>query len=332
MNSKRNIAIVAGGDSSEAEVSLRSAKGLLSFIDTRKYELYLVFISHGKWQVEIGEGTKIAIDKNDFSFIVGNKKINIDFAYITIHGRPGEDGRLQGYFDLVGIPYSCCGVLTSALTFNKYTCNRFLGSFGIAVADSIRLLRGDKIENKEVENRLGLPVFVKPNDGGSSCGTFKVKSADGLQKAIEEAFKEGEEIIIERFMEGRELTCGAYQRSDKEIVLFPITEVISKNEFFDFAAKYQADRVEEITPAEIGAEKTQEVKELTRRIYKIIDAKGIIRIDYIMSPQGLVQLLEVNTTPGMTATSFIPQQIKAAGLDIREVMTEIIEKKFKKID
>jgi D-alanine-D-alanine ligase len=323
----KNIAIVAGGYSSEIVVSLKSAQGIYSFIDKEKYNLYIVRITKDRWSVQLEDKQEIAVDKNDFSFTHNGERIRFDFAYITIHGTPGENGLLQGYLDMLGIPYSCCGVLSASLTFNKYFCNNYLHRFGIKTAKSVHLIKGENRTSEEIIAELGLPVFVKPNDGGSSFGTTKVKSAEQLQPAIALAFEEGEEVLVESFMSGTEVTCGCYKVKDKKTV-FPITEVVSKNEFFDFDAKYNPASVEEITPARISKELTEEIQALTARIYDLVAAKGIIRIDYIISPEGVVRMLEVNTTPGMTATSFIPQQVRAAGLDIREVMTEIIENEF----
>jgi D-alanine-D-alanine ligase len=324
MQTKKNIAIVAGGYSSEVVVSLKSAEGIKSFIDEERYNLYPVLVTPEEWFVQLSKKDFPFIDKKDFSFIESGRKIKFDFAYITIHGTPGEDGLLQGYFDMLSIPYSCCGVLAAALTFNKYFCNNYLANFGVKTAKSVFLRKGDEWKRDEIVSKLGLPVFVKPNDGGSSFGVSKVNSSTRLQSAISTAFNEGNSVLIERFMTGTEVTCGCYRIKDKKIVL-PITEVISKNEFFDYDAKYNPDSVEEITPARISSDLTEEIQSLTMKIYDYIGAKGIIRIDYIISPEGEVNMLEVNTTPGMTATSFIPQQIRAAGLDIKEVMTEIIE-------
>ena len=321
---RKKIAIVAGGYSSESGVSLKSAQGLLSFIDRERYEVYVVLIAKDRWFVQTDDKTEIPIDKNDFSFIQAGQKVYFDFAYITIHGTPGENGLLQGYFDMMGIPYSSCGVLASALSFNKYFCNQFLKNFGVKTAEFIFLRKGDPWDSTTIQSKLGLPVFVKPNDSGSSYGVTKVNSADKLQAAIYEAFNEGTEVLVERFLPGTEVTCGCYKIKDKTTV-FPITEVVSKNEFFDFDAKYNPNNAEEITPARISDRLTQEIQTLTSNIYNWIGAKGIIRIDYIISPEGEISMLEVNATPGMTATSFIPQQIKAAGLNILDVFTEIIE-------
>lgn len=320
---KKRVAIVAGGDQSELAVSLRSAEGLYSFIDKDKYDLYIVTIVGKDWQAE-ENGVKYPIDKNDFSFInsKGEKK-NFDFAYITIHGVPGEDGKLQGYFDLLRIPYSCCGVLAAALTFNKFFCNRYLHAFGVPIAKSVLLDKGEPVNGQSIVEELGLPIFVKPNGGGSSYGTSKVKEVSEIQKAVDAALVESNQVIIESFMKGTEITCGVYKTKEKSVV-FPITEVVSKNEFFDTDAKYNGS-VEEITPARLSDKVTKEVQALTSKIYDILGAKGIIRVDYIITAGDQINLLEVNTTPGMTATSFIPQQVRAAGLDIKDVMTDIIE-------
>lgn len=320
---KKNIAIVAGGDSSEWVVSMKSAQGLSTFIDSEKYNLYVVTVIGGVWQVVINEQTKLPVDKNDFSFTQDGVKTKFDFAYITIHGTPGENGILQGYFELVGVPYSCCGVLAAAITFNKFVCNRYLSGYGIQVAKAVHLRKGEAMATEAIIAEVGLPCFVKSNVGGSSFGVSKVKEAGEMQSAIANAFGEGEEVIIESFISGTEVTCGCYKTKEKAVV-FPITEVVSKNEFFDYEAKYNSTMAEEITPARISAELTQLIQDRTSQIYDILGCKGIIRADYIISENG-VYLLEVNTTPGMTATSFIPQQVKAAGLDIKDVMTDIIE-------
>lgn len=322
----RRIAIVAGGDSSECEVSLRSAKGLESFIPN-DYEKYIVTIIGKDWRVLLSESESVELDKNDFSFMLDGQKVSFDFAYITIHGTPGENGILQGYFNLIGLPFSCCDVLPSALTFNKYVCNGYLSSFGINTAKSFRLIKGrNNATNEHIVNELGLPIFVKPSLGGSSFGITKVKSADKLQEAIDKAFSESDEIICESFISGTEVTCGMYKTRSKTVI-FPPTEVVTNNEFFDYDAKYK-NQSEEITPARISTELTREIQQTTDKIYDLINAQGIIRADYIISDSGKVMLLEVNTTPGMTPQSFIPQQVRAAGLDIGDVMRDIIENEF----
>jgi D-alanine-D-alanine ligase len=271
----------------------------------------------------VSETEKYPIDKNDFSFVQNGQKQTFDFAYITIHGTPGENGILQGYFDLIGMKYSCCGVLAASLTFNKFVCNRYLQAFGANIAKSVLLRQGDAYQADEILATVGLPCFVKSNVGGSSFGVTKVKEASQLNDAIAIAFNEGAEVIIESFLQGTEITCGMYKTHNKTVV-FPITEVVSENDFFDYDAKYNG-QVKEITPARISDELTAEVQRQTAKYYDILGCKGIVRIDYIISPDGVPHVLEANTTPGMTPTSFIPQQVRAAGLDIKDVMADIIE-------
>lgn len=323
---KRTIAIVAGGDTSEYEVSLRSAQGIYSFIDKEKYTLYIVGMHGLDWHVRLDDGRTLPVDRNDFSFQLDGQKVKFDFAYITIHGTPGEDGRLQGYFDMLRIPYSCCGVLAAALTYDKFACNQYLHAYGVRIAESLLLRQGQTITDDEVVEKIGLPCFIKPSLGGSSFGVTKVKTREQIQPAITKAFDEAQEVVVEAFMDGTELTCGCYKTRDKSVV-FPITEVVSHNEYFDYKAKYNGES-DEITPARISDELADRVKKLTSAIYDILGAQGIIRVDYIVTEGDKINLLEVNTTPGMTATSFIPQQVRAAGLDIKDVMTDIIENKF----
>jgi len=249
-----------------------------------------------------------------------------DFAYITIHGTPGEDGRLQGYFDMLHIPYSCCGVLAAALTYDKFACNQYLKAFGVRIADSLLLRQGQSVSDEDVIGKIGLPCFIKPSLGGSSFGVTKVKVKEQIQPAIAKAFAEAKEVLVEAFMDGMEITCGCYKTKEKSVV-FPITEVVSHNEYFDYKAKYNGES-DEITPARIPDELRDRVQKLTSAIYDILGASGIIRVDYIITEGEKINLLEVNTTPGMTATSFIPQQVRAANLDIKDVMTDIIENQF----
>ena len=327
---KKVIAIVAGGYSSEHDVSLRSAEGILSFMDNEKYDSYVVDIEENSWTAHYGSEL-CPINRSDFSFTASDGQHKFDFAYITIHGTPGEDGILQGYFDLIGMPYSTSGVLVEAITFNKFALNNFLRSFPeLHISDSIMVRKGDTMPvETEVVSRLGLPCFVKPNAGGSSFGVTKVKTAEALIPAIEKAMNESDEVLIEKIMVGTEITCGAYKQGD-EVVTFPITEVVTSQEFFDYDAKYNG-KVSEITPARIADETAKRVSEMTKRIYKILGCYGIIRIDYILSGEAgneQINMLEINTTPGMTVTSFIPQQIRAAGRKPGDVLSEIIEGKF----
>ena len=337
INMKKNIAIIAGGDSSEYEVSLRSAAGIESFLaDQKQYTTTIVLLRGNDWKAKVSENEWAEIDKNDFSYTYNGVKYSFDFAYITIHGTPGENGVLQGYLDMIGLPYSCCGVLAAAMTFNKYTCNHYLKGFGVKVAESVllRKAKGERLEVKgeDIIKQVGLPCFIKTNVGGSSFGVTKVKTLEEVKPAIEKAFAEGDEVICEAFMKGIEITCGAYKTKNKAVV-FPITEVVTSNEFFDYDAKYNG-QVDEITPARIPDEVRDAVQAMTLKIYDILGCKGIIRVDYILTGDKAkgerleINLLEVNTTPGMTATSFIPQQVRAAGLNIGEVLSEIVEDNF----
>lgn len=329
-NSKRTIAIVCGGDSSEHDVSLRSGHGLYSFFDKERYNIYLVDVKGTDWHVALDNGETIEIDKNDFSFVMNGKHVYFDYAYITIHGQPGENGVMQGYFDLIHLPYSTSGVLVEAMTFDKYVLNNYLRGFGINVADSILLRRGEAYDEEEIAKRIGMPCFVKPAADGSSFGVSKVKNADQLAPALRVAFMESNEVMIEGFLDGTEISQGIYKTAEKTVVL-PATEVVTTNEFFDYDAKYNG-QVQEITPARLSSETAEEVAKTTSRIYDILHANGIIRIDYIISKdkdgKDKVNMLEINTTPGMTVTSFIPQQVRAAGLDIKDVLSEIVENQF----
>ncbi|MBR4728980.1 MAG: D-alanine--D-alanine ligase [Prevotella sp.] len=327
-NLKRTIAIVCGGDSSEHDVSLRSAQGLYSFFDKERYNVYIVDIKGQDWHVELPDGTTAQIDRNDFSFIEDGKARLFDYAYITIHGTPGENGLLQGYFDLIDLPYSTSGVLVEAMTFDKFVLNQYLRGYGVSVADSLLIRKGyeELVTDDEIEERIGMPCFVKPAADGSSFGVSKVKCKDQLAPAIRKAMLESSEIMVESYLEGTEISIGVFKTKERSVVL-PATEVVTSNEFFDYDAKYNG-QVQEITPARLTEDITDRVRKITSHIYDILHCNGIIRIDYIISKEGKISMLEVNTTPGMTATSFIPQQVKAAGLSMTDVLTEIVENQF----
>ena len=321
---KLKIALIAGGYSGEYTVSLSSQEGLMKFLSDSPYEIYPVLLRRDHWTV-LGLESDPEIDKGDFSFVhpETGRKVRFDFAYITIHGTPGEDGHLTGYLDMLQIPYSCCPTLIGALTFDKYVCARYLSTFGIKIAPAVRLTKYDRIDIDDLLQEPGLPCFVKPNNGGSSIATTHVTEREQLQPAIEKALAESGDVMIQSLITGTEITCGAYEDAEG-IHILPITEVVPKSEFFDYDAKYNG-AVDEITPARIPEETTALVKELTHRIYRHLRAAGIIRVDYFIESDGTPVLLEVNTTPGMTATSFIPQQIRAAGLAPGKVLEGIID-------
>ncbi len=325
---KKRIAIVCGGDSSEHDVSMRSGAGLYSFFDKERYDVKIVEMRGLDWQVHLDGDKRTPVDLNDFSYRNEDRKEKFDYIYITVHGAPGENGVLQGYFELLHIPYSTSGVLVEALTFDKFALNNYLRTFGVNVADSIMLRKGDRRpSDAELIERFGLPFFVKPAADGSSFGVSKVKSAADIEKALQLAFGESDEVMVEAFLDGTEISQGVYKTKSKSIVL-PATEVVTDNEFFDYDAKYNG-QVQEITPARLAPETAAKVAVETSRIYDILHANGIIRVDYIISKNAdgsdKINMLEINTTPGMTATSFIPQQVRAAGMDIKEVLSEIVE-------
>jgi len=319
---KKNIAVVAGGDSSEYVISVKSGANVLKAINPELFSAWLIRIKGDEWIVLDGENKLANIDKSDFSFTINGQKIKFDYAYVMIHGTPGEDGLLQGYFEMLNIPYSSCNVQSSALTFNKFFCNNYLRSFDIPMANSVRLMAGEKYSASQVIETLGLPLFVKPSAGGSSFGVTKVKEAADLVEAVNKALDESPEAIIEQFIEGKEFTCGVVKTGERKLVL-PVTEVIPKNEFFNYESKYIPGMADEITPARISEALTLKVQALSSQIYDLCSCNGIVRIDYILKDD-IFYFLEVNTVPGMTETSFIPQQIKAMGLDMTDLLTDII--------
>lgn len=320
---KKRIAIVYGGYQSEAEVSARSKDGLMAMMDHDRYELVPVKITHQEWTAE-PDDKRLPINREDFSYTDGGERKTFAMAYITIHGVPGENGLMPAYFEMIGMRHSTCPALTGAMTFDKFVCNSYLRSFGINVADSIRVRKGQTVDPHAVAERIGLPMFIKPSAAGSSFGVTKVKSEAQIAPAIENAHKESDDVIIEAFMDGTELTCGLYKTADKTVI-FPLTEVRTSNEFFDTDAKYTPGKTKEITPAEVSKEVEEKVKATASEVYDLMTMKGIVRIDFIVKKDGTPFVLEVNTTPGQTATSFIPQQIRAAGMKEKDVFSDVIE-------
>lgn len=318
----RNIAIVAGGYSSEYEVSLKSADNILAAIDRSKYNCYLLLITKDKWEVKY-EDKYFPVDRNDFSCCIDGEKVLFDFAYITIHGTPGENGLLQGYLAMLNIPHSTCSSLSASLTFDKYMCNRYLEKHGINVPKALLLRNRNEYSAEDINKEIPCTCFVKPNSDGSSFGISKVTKYEDLQLALDKAFNFSNEIVVEKAVNGLEFTCGALKIGDK-IKSFPITEIIPKNDFFDFEAKYDPNFAEEITPARISDELRDKIQEMTSYIYDILKCNGIIRVDYIIE-NDIVYVLEVNTTPGMTNNSFIPKQIAAMNGSLKDTISSIIE-------
>jgi len=320
---KKRIAILAGGDSSEWVVSVNSAAQVKEIVDQELFDTKIVFIRDNDWHVKLGDELTAPVNRHDFSYESGDKHHSFDCVLIMIHGTPGEDGKLQGYFDVLGIPYTTCGVLTSSLTFNKDFTKSILKTHGISVARSVLVKNSNTFDAQQTADYLGLPCFVKPNKGGSSFGVTKAKTADILAEAIEHALIEDDEVLIEEYLQGTEITCGLMKTHDKSYV-FPITEIVSKNEFFDYEAKYTTGMADEITPARISPELEKECKTLSSHIYDLLECKGIVRIDYIYTNQKLY-CLEINTVPGMSRNSIVPQQIRAMGLSEREIFTKLLQ-------
>lgn len=331
----KNIAVIYGSDSSEWEVSVRSGEFTASQIDGNKYNVFEIFARFGSWSLrayrtsgqarqEVAQDA-VLVDKTDFSVTIAGEKIRFDYAYIMQHGTPGENGLMQGYLEMLGVPHSGCNAFVSAITFDKFSCKSYLKDVDfVRCADDVFLRKGEYVEGlaqKAVE-KLGLPMFVKPTDGGSSFGVSKVKSVEDFDKAVECAFSEGNMLIAEAAVVGRELTCAVYNNG-KENVALPVIEIITDNEFFDYEAKYNGHS-KEVCPAQIPDVLRDEIQEVSKKIYAHLGCSGLVRVDYIASEDGLY-FLEVNTIPGMTAASLVPQMVRAAGLQMTDFLTTIIE-------
>jgi len=322
---KKKIALVAGGYTGEYEISLLSAQTIAANLDPSKYEVYEIFIdTKNEWYCKC-EGSNFPIDKNDFSLLLDGSKLNFDLVFIAIHGTPGEDGKFQGYLDMLNIPYTTCDAVVSALSFNKVFCNRVVQQSGlIDVARSMHLFKNRDYTTQDILNEVNLPLFVKPCEGGSSLATFKIKMEEELLPAVQKAFEFDNQVMAEEFISGRELTMGAYTK-ENEIVLLPATEIIPKNEFFDYESKYDGS-TQEITPADISSESLKKVKQASIDLYALLNCKGVVRFDYIMDEsQDRLYFLEVNTMPGQSAESIIPQQVASIGMNLREFYDIIIK-------
>lgn len=326
-----NIALLAGGNSSEREIALQSAAQVAAAFDVEKYRVWLVDVCGRKFTYRTAEGGEYGVDLNDFSLTVEDEKIVFDYAYIMIHGTPGEDGHLQGYLEMMGIPFSSCDMVSSVITFDKITTKRAVAHTGVGLAKDILLREDDWIAPEAIVAELGLPLFVKPNASGSSCGVTKVKRVEELPEAIFKAFEESSEVLVEEFIAGREMACGILVTADKEWLL-PITEVIAKNEFFDYEAKYTAGMSDEITPADIPAELANRLHAMTLAAYKACRCRGLARVDFIVTPEGEPYLVEINTIPGMSGGSIVPKQLREAGISMTEALTAVIEDTYEAIN
>ena len=326
---KKRIALVTGGFTGESVISLKSAAVVEKNLDLERYGIYKILITKERWYHENANGQQFLVDKNDFSVLIDGKKVTFDGVFNILHGSPGEDGKLAGYFDMVGLPYTTCDTATSAITMNKgYTKAIVQDIEGLKVAKSLHLL-GIQAENKErILKQLQLPLFIKPNNGGSSIGMSKVKSPDELEAALDKAFKEDDQVLVEEFVTGREFSVGAYQVGGKVTVL-PSTEIISSKEFFDFEAKYMPGVTEEITPGRMTDEEVQRVNRIVESIYQKLNCKGSVRVDYFLeNGTNDFYFIEINTVPGQTETSLISQQDKATGMELKEFYGALIEEMF----
>lgn len=326
---KKNIAVIAGGDSGEYDISVKSGRMVTHTIDPDKYKAYPINIRGSKWFYE-EEDQIYHIDKNDFSLTINDEHIKFDCVFCAIHGTPGENGKMPAYFEMLGIPYTSSDFLTSALTFSKNYCNRVVASYGVKVAASMHFFKHEKPTADDILRKLSLPVFVKPNAGGSSVGMTRVNHETGLLPAIERAFKEDTEIMIEEFVEGRELTCGVIESAGKMLIL-PLCEIRSKREFFDFEAKYDPSLADEIIPASVNEAVDEEIRETSAFLYKKLNCKGVVRFDYIYSEKkNILYFLEVNTVPGLTRESIVPKMALETGISLQQFFTMMIEEAIRR--
>lgn len=325
---KINVVLFMGGDSGEFEVSIASAEQVKNNLDAEKFEVYPVLIRNGSWLHTLADGTQIPFDRNTHGLFINGKTVQFDCAFIAIHGTPGEDGKLQGYLDIAGIPYTTCDVTTSALTFNKYFCNDLAIQYGVKVARTVLLRQGYTWNGDALVKEVGLPCFIKPNKAGSSVGVSKVYDLAGIQVAIAKAFAEDDEVLVQQFIQGREMACGVFTLNG-EVRVLPVTEVISKNDFFDYQAKYTEGLASEITPAPISEEQSVECRRLTDYMYSKFNCKGVVRFDYFLVDNKW-WFLEVNTVPGFSAESIIPKQAKAAGFALKDFFGGLIEEALRK--
>ena len=322
---KLKIALLAGGDSPEREIALQSAAQIAAALDRGKYDVTVIDLHRRDWHYTAPDGRQWqGVDKNDFSLTVEGERREFDYALVIIHGTPGEDGRLQGYLDMMGIPYSSCSMVSSVITFDKITTKRTLAGRGINLAREVFLRRGEAFDAARIVADLGLPLFVKPNANGSSFGVTKVHTPEELPAAIAAAFAQGDEILVEECIAGREMGCGVMIAGGKEY-LFPITEIIPRKEFFDYEAKYTAGRSEEITPADIAPEVKAELNRMTLEAYRTCRCSGVVRVDFIVTPEGRPYFIELNSIPGMSAGSIVPKQVRAMGMTLGELFDIVID-------
>ena len=329
--SRLKIALLAGGNSSEREIALNSAQQIASALDSAKYDVKVIDLHYRNMTYTDANGKKWEVDKNDFSLTVEGVRTEFEYALIIIHGTPGEDGKLQGYLDMMGIPYSSCSQISSAITFDKISTKRAVASTSVNLAREVLLGRGQSYDSQAIVDTLGLPLFVKPNASGSSFGVTKVTAVEGIAAAVDAAFKESDEVLIEECIVGREMGCGVVVTAEREIVL-PITEIVSKRDFFDYEAKYTAGLSDEITPAPISEDIKSKLNRMTLEAYRACRCSGIVRIDFIVTDAGEPYLIEINSIPGMSSGSIVPKQVREAGITLGELYDIVIEDSLKRFN
>ncbi|RYY65291.1 MAG: D-alanine--D-alanine ligase [Chitinophagaceae bacterium] len=320
---KKKIALVTGGYSGEAVISYKSARTIYNHLDKAKYDVYTIDINPNGWSYEHEDGQKTLVNRENFTLTLGAELVQFDAVFVGLHGTPGEDGKLQGYFDMIGLPYTSCNAATSALTFNKRYTVAVAAMGGIQVAKSVHLFKHTPCDVNEILGRLQLPVFVKPNNGGSSIGMSKVSEGAQLAAALDKAFREDDQVLVEEMISGREFTVGVY-KAGGGIRVLPITEIIAHNEFFDFEAKYEG-KSSEVTPADIDAAWKEALEDAARRIYEVFNCSGVVRIDFIYDNETGPHMLEINTVPGQSEASVIPQQVRAAGMTLTDFYGSLLE-------
>ncbi len=319
-----NIAVIAGGNSGEYEVSLKTADNIFNRLDRSIFNPYLINFKDAAWTYTDDAGNRHDIDRNDFSLLLNGQKVTFDLAFIAIHGTPGENGMLQGYFEMIHLPYTGCGVCSSAITFNKFYCCLSVAALGVPVAPSVHLHRNDKVDYEQIASVCGYPCFVKPCNSGSSVGVSKVHSRDELDRALAEAFRYDDQLLVEQFIKGRELTCGVTSVYG-DVRTLAVTEVVASNEFYDYNAKYTDCGHRLITPADLSEEETRMVSRYSETIFRGLDCRGVVRVDFILSEtDGKPYFLEVNTIPGQTVMSIVPGQVTYNGLDLKDFYTKMI--------
>lgn len=325
--SMKTIAILAGGDSGEYEISLKTAQNIFTVIDKTKYQPYLIHLKEGVWSYKNCDNLEYQIDKNNFTLKIGESTISFDAIFIAIHGDPGENGKLQAYFEMMKIPYVGSDMFTSALTFNKYFCNVAVRSLDIPVSPSLHFFKDEDIQYEDIETKCGYPCFVKPCNSGSSVGVTKAHDRKELIEAIALAFQYDHQLMVEKFIPGRELTCGVVKQKGA-VKALAVTEILSKKEYYDYEAKYTPGYLDLITPAEIDPELEQMILSYSEKIFTRLGCQGVVRIDYIVTPDRTPYFLEINTVPGQTAMSIIPRQVKYLGIDIMDFYSDLIEESF----